>query len=214
LVFKLKMTRKIKYNSGFTYVELIVVLSIFAVMSAVAIFNYNKFQGKVDIKNLSNDIALQIFQAQKSAISGSEGALVFPTNDKPSYGVYFSATATPTQFLYFADLNNSGTCDTAGCNSPYAKSGEVQNIINITKGNTIVPATGLVAVGPGCTGSPGLSLSNLTVTFKRPSPTAMFSSTTSLAGCTISYVVISIVSKDGTNTAKITVYPSGRIQIN
>ena len=58
------MTRKpnikIKTNRGMTYVELIVVLSIFAVLSSVAIFNYGSFQDKVDIKNLGSDIALKI----------------------------------------------------------------------------------------------------------------------------------------------------------
>ena len=41
-----------------TYVELVVVLGIFAVMSNVVIFNYGGFQAKVDIKNLSKHITL------------------------------------------------------------------------------------------------------------------------------------------------------------
>ena len=48
--------KKIKKNAGMTYVELIVVLSIFAVLSSVAVFNYSEFQTKVDIKNLANDL--------------------------------------------------------------------------------------------------------------------------------------------------------------
>ena len=53
-----------------TYVELIVVLSIFSVMTSVVLFNYNEFQAKIDIKVLANDIALKIVEAQKSALSG------------------------------------------------------------------------------------------------------------------------------------------------
>ena len=52
--------KKIKGNRGMTYVELIVVLGIFAVMLSISMFNYKRFQGKVDIKNLANDIALKL----------------------------------------------------------------------------------------------------------------------------------------------------------
>ena len=58
------------YNRGMTYVELIVVLSIFSIMTSVVLFNYGAFQAKVDIKNLASDIALKIVEAQKSALSG------------------------------------------------------------------------------------------------------------------------------------------------
>jgi prepilin-type N-terminal cleavage/methylation domain-containing protein len=200
------MRHNIKRNKGFTYVELIVVLSIFAVLSAVAIFNYNKFQGKVDIKNLSSDIALKLVQAQKAAVSGTVSTLTFTGNNKPSYGVYFNAT-TPTKFLYFADLDNSNSCDTSGCVAPnYTIGGEVLSIYNTTKGNKI---SSLVINGTSCP-----AISDMTIVFKRPASTAMFNSTTPLAGCTITDVVINIVSQDGTNTAMIEVYPSGRIQIN
>ena len=46
-----------------TYIELIVVLSIFAVMSSVVIFNYGLFQARIDIKNLASDIALKFVEA-------------------------------------------------------------------------------------------------------------------------------------------------------
>ena len=54
-----------KLNKGMTYVELIVVLSIFSIMTSIVLFNYNEFQAKVDIKVLANDIVLNIVEAQK-----------------------------------------------------------------------------------------------------------------------------------------------------
>ncbi|KKQ07855.1 MAG: hypothetical protein US18_C0006G0001, partial [Parcubacteria group bacterium GW2011_GWB1_36_5] len=60
----MKESKRIKKNRGMTYVELIVVLSIFAVMSSIVLFNYGEFQAKVDIKNLASDIALKIVEAQ------------------------------------------------------------------------------------------------------------------------------------------------------
>ena len=74
-----------------TYVELIVVFSIFSVLSGVSIFNYGAFQDKIDLRNLANDIALEVFKAQKDALSGvlppfaQQALLVSPSSWKPSY---------------------------------------------------------------------------------------------------------------------------------
>jgi Tfp pilus assembly protein FimT len=189
-----------------TYVELIVVLGIFSVMLSIALFNYKKFQSKVDLKNLANDIALKIVEAQKSSTSGKlvPGATFSP---KPSYGVYLNS-ATPTKFLYYADLNNSGGCDNSGvaCTTSSSISGEVLDIVNITKGNTI---SSLQVYGSGCA-SP-VTVSTLNFSFKRPASTATI---TQSSGCTtVSYVDITITSPQA-NTAHIKLYPSGRIQIN
>ena len=70
-------------QKGMTYVELIVVLSIFSAMTSVVLFNYGEFQAKVDIKNLASDIALKIVEAQKSSLSGKLPES-FPVNWKPS----------------------------------------------------------------------------------------------------------------------------------
>ncbi|MEI8174704.1 MAG: type II secretion system protein [bacterium] len=111
-----------KLNAGMTYVELIVVLSIFAVMSSIVIFNYGQFQAKVDIKNLASDIALKIVEAQQSTMSGKLNSGVSMIDWKPSYGVYFNLTVNPTnidntdgsiaynkKFNYFVDKDNSKT---------------------------------------------------------------------------------------------------------
>src|ERR1035437_1408114 len=103
----MKKLIKIKNNAGMSYIELIVVLTIFSVISSVVIFNYGNFQAKVDIKNLASDIALQVVQAQKSSLSGllpplAQELLVIP-GWKPSYGVYFT-TSDKTDFIYFVDV--------------------------------------------------------------------------------------------------------------
>src|SRR3989344_4561547 len=105
------MIKKIRnYNAGMTYVELIVVLSIFSVMTSIALFDYNKFQAKVDIKVLANDIALKIVEAQKSAMSGKIPIQNISSTWKPSYGIYFDL-ADGKNFIYFANTidgdNNS-----------------------------------------------------------------------------------------------------------
>ena len=124
----MKLLRKCKTfptSNGMTYVELIVVLSIFAVLSTVVIFNYGDFQAKVDIKNLASDIALKAVEAQKSSLNGVLPLAGYnPATWKPSYGVYFDMNA-PKQFIYFVDLNNSGDYQT----------NELLDTISITKNN-------------------------------------------------------------------------------
>jgi prepilin-type N-terminal cleavage/methylation domain-containing protein len=101
-------------QAGMTYIELIVVLAIFSIMASVVLFNYRDFQARIEIKSLSNDIALKIVGAQKAAMSGLLAPLPQQkvqeewgiTNWKPSYGLYFGKV-TPESFISFADLDNS-----------------------------------------------------------------------------------------------------------
>ena len=182
-------------NKGMSYVELIVVLAIFATISSVVVFNYGAFQSKVDINNLASDIALQVVQAQKSSISGLLPTLTTVSPWKPSYGVYFNI-ATPKQFIYFVDLNNANGYDT----------GEALNTINITKNNSISRIDSYVGA------TPTQIITPLSIVFKRPDSGAVFM----LSGSpltSVDYVQITIASPKGA-TAVIKLYPSGRVQIN
>ena len=204
----IKTYEKIKNIRGMTYVELIVVLSIMSAMATVVIFNYGTFQAKIEIKNLASDIALEIVEVQKLSLSGKLPQAATGPTWKPSYGVYFSSTTT-TKFISFVDLNNSNTCSSAGCAPPsYSIGGEVLDIINITKGNTI-PASGLGVSGSGCPAT----VTNLSIVFKRPNSTPIITSSTSLVGCAVSYFTVNILSPKGP-TAGIRIYPSGRVQVN
>ena len=102
----IKFFKNYKRNQGMTYVELIVVLSIFASLSTVVMFNYNEFQERIDIKNLSSDIALKVVEAQKSSISGRlpPSQPVGGQNWKPSYGVYLNPATDNEFFYYFTDI--------------------------------------------------------------------------------------------------------------
>ena len=192
-----KLSKTIKKNSGMSYVELIVVLTIFVIMTSIVLFNYGEFQAKVDIKNLASDIALKFVEAQKSALSGKLTANS-PVDWKPAYGVYFNISPS-TNFIYFADLNNA--------NGYEAGNGETLATINITKNNSISRID--KCSNANCT-SPTQIITPISVTFKRPNSGAVFT------GVTISvseYVQITIISPK-TATAKIKIYPSGRVQVN
>ncbi len=200
-----------KLNRGMTYVELIVVLSIFAVISSVVMFNYGDFQSRIDIKNLASDIALKIVQAQKDALSGKlndhdHGI----TGWKPAYGVYFSTVssglADSTSFDYFTDKSNNNSYNDSSCD-PSDLSGECLDKIVITKGNSISSIDVFYRDGSSVVAS------NLAIFFSRPSSSAVLRSATGLDYSNISYGQITVISPKNI-TAKIKVYVSGRIQVN
>lgn len=131
---------KFKSKRGMTYVELIVVLSIFAIMSTVVLFNYNEFQERVEIKRLANQIALKFVEAQKSAMAGkTPTGFSFDINDKPSYGLYFNINNLgDKEFIYFTDLDAYEDPNTSQIvQDGYSSSAEIIQTIQITKGNYI-----------------------------------------------------------------------------
>ena len=195
----MKLLRKCKTfptSNGMTYVELIVVLSIFAVLSTVVIFNYGDFQAKVDIKNLASDIALKAVEAQKSSLNGVLPLAGYnPATWKPSYGVYFDMNA-PKQFIYFVDLNNSGDYQT----------NELLDTISITKNNYI----SRIDKCSNATCTLPTSVNLFSVAFKRPDSSAIF---TGLSVTGSEYDQVTVASPKGVITL-IKLYPSGRVQIN
>lgn len=203
----IKQIRNFKFvirncQAGMTYVELIVVLSIFSIMTSIILFNYGKFQTNVDIKILANDIASKIVEAQKSSISGQLN-LNASLNWKPSYGIYFdSSSGNNKNFIYFADLNQNSLYDTSNCSG----TGECLDNISITKGNYISRIDSYLGSTPTPITNP------LSITFKRPDSSVIFSSNGLLLNG-FDYIQITVSSPDLT-VAKIKIYPSGRIQIN
>ena len=195
-----------------TYVELIVVLMIFATISSIVLFNYQEFQAKVDIKNLASDIALKIVEAQKSAISGklsTEGTFL----PKPAYGVYFHPSsaldedgiAFNKKFIFFADFDNSKIYDN-----------------EIPLDTILIPKNYSISKIDRCSDidcSPPAPVEfPFSITFKRPDSKANFTDSDGndlidLIQNSSDYIRITIGSPQSV-TAAIKIYPSGRIQVN
>jgi len=191
--------KKIKFNRGMTYVELIVVISIVALLSTVSIFNYGKFQDQVDMKNLANDVALKITEAQKNSIAGRIPVTGAPSTWRPSYGVYFDINNDKI-FNTFTDINTDKkyTCPGSECT----------NAINITKGNYISFVDYYLNDNPTPINDP------LHIAFTRPDSGAVFhigSSLTPLVN--LDFVQITLSNPDGDILSYIKIFPSGRVQI-
>lgn len=203
---KIKKNRGLPAQAGMTYVEVIVVLSIFSIVSSVSIYSYGDFQAKVDIKNLASDVGQKIVEAQKSALSGllpplSKQALI-PSLPlwKPSYGVYFNLTDNKS-FLYFVDADMGTLFDGTDC------TGECVSKTSVTKGNYISRLDVFYQSAP----TVPVSVPNLTFSFTRPNSGASITGSPAL-GSNISYAQVTVASPKGA-TAAVKIYPSGRIEI-
>lgn len=191
-----------------TYIELIVVMGIFATLLSVAMYNHGKFQDKVAIKTLANDIALKLVEAQKYSVNGKWSPFA-ASGWKPSYGVYFN-TLPPGDnrtFIYFADIDaykDYATGDGSFCPTPGVSGNKCLEKISLNRGNTI----SLMEYNYS-SGSP-TPLTALTITFTRPGQEATFRPA---PAANFTYAQITLDSPTGV-TANIKIYPSGRIQIN
>lgn len=77
-------------QKGFTLIEFVVIISIFAIMAAVALFNFAGFRSNVGLNNLAHDIALTLRQAQVFGWATQTASL--DANGNPlryASGVYF-----------------------------------------------------------------------------------------------------------------------------
>lgn len=99
--------KKIK-NKGFTVIELLLVLSIFAIVTTITMANYSDFGQKTMLKNLAYSIGLIMREAQVSGLSGRNISIESGKYNLV-YGVYF--TANSTEFKTFVDVNQNHIFD-------------------------------------------------------------------------------------------------------
>ncbi len=100
---------KIHGNKGFTLIEFVVIISIFAIMAGVALVNFAGFRSNVGLNNLSHDIALTIRQAQVFGWSGKTDSLG-QNNENVVQLAGNDANGNPVRFadgVYFKYENNA-----------------------------------------------------------------------------------------------------------
>lgn len=96
-------------SAGFTLVELLVSLGIFAVVTALVLMKHQSFSGGILLTNLAYETALTIRRAQSFGINVKGQGASFDI----WYGVRFDKRY-PTEFLLFTDSNKNATYDGTG----------------------------------------------------------------------------------------------------
>jgi prepilin-type N-terminal cleavage/methylation domain-containing protein len=90
---------------GFGLVELMVSMSIMALVSAVIITRQSSFNGAVLLRNQAYEVAFALREAQLLAVSGGDESV-------RRYGVYFNTSAaTQHQYILFRDSDEDGRYD-------------------------------------------------------------------------------------------------------
>jgi prepilin-type N-terminal cleavage/methylation domain-containing protein len=195
------------FNRGMTYVELIVVLSIMGILSATVILNGRDFNKRIEVRNLADEIALKIVEAQKSALAGKIPSSPWyqkisdPVNWKPAYGVCFDLSQNDT-FIYFGDFDNSkfygSGVDCGNTEEEYIKN------VNISPGYIISDLK--------MSNSP---VNKLSFVFTRSNSSAfIYSANTPSSGSADHGLIKVESSSDSTIYSTIRIYASGRIEIN
>lgn len=123
LFFKTKTTQISKIKSlGFTLVEMLVSISIFAIITAVVLIRNNEFNSGILFSNLVYEIALSIREMQTYGITvRASDAGTFQNG----YGVYFDkvkdVTTNTYSFVQFTDIKPDATTPPNGLYTPSEK---------------------------------------------------------------------------------------------
>jgi prepilin-type N-terminal cleavage/methylation domain-containing protein len=161
----------LRNSKGFTLVEIIVVVFIFAVVSSVLLFRYSDFSTNITLRNLSQEVALSIRKAQTLATSVRGGNPTDAFNTTKGYGMYFSLAQNGTKygggassFVLFRDDNGDGLYNQTdqSCGS-LTVGNECLEQFSITTGDTVSQ----ICVEEDCSSSSGVVFY-----FKRPNPDA------------------------------------------
>jgi len=197
---------------GFSLIEMIVVVSIFAIMAGIGMFNYQEFVERIELDELAYDIALTIKQAQTYGISAVEyGSLSSASSENSqAVGVFFdkgSGSIFGNQFSVFRTGNTShdyydDSIDTLIDEVTVSGGAYISTICLIW--------ISLPAGGINCLDS---SADSVSISFKRPDPESIITLHDGSSTVWTQRILIELSNASATSTANIIIEPTGRILV-
>ena len=95
---------------GFTIIELIVVIGIIALLTALILPNYRRGQESFALQRSATKLAQDLRRAQEMAMSAKKFQACTDSEYKYGYGIYLKEIE-PDHYLLFADCNGNGDYD-------------------------------------------------------------------------------------------------------
>jgi len=202
-------------NRGFTIIELVVSIGIFAVMTSLVVAKYGNFNQSTLLTDTAYDIALTLHTAQNYGLSvknvnGATNSFSLPYainfRTSVSGGACGTATSNNKHIVLYADTASDGICDNTDLNvTTYA----------IGRGAYIAPNTGIVGSGL-CVGNgnscSAYNIDQLDISFTRPNPEARICANASGLSC-YNYAEVALMGTDGTKRT-IVIRGNGQISVN
>lgn len=209
-------------DAGFTLIELVVTITVFTLLSTLALANFRATDNSLVLQNVAHQVGITIRKAQISGIATQE----FNSNFSKGYGVHFQMT-TPKNFWLFADWNDNKVF---GCLTPcppppsppppppvLGSNGCVTSFSECLQRYTMAKGYTIQALyGNGKSSSPGTSLSRLDVTFIRPNPDALIMGTigSPFTGTMSQFSDAEVVLKSASGDTKtVVVWKTGQISV-
>ncbi len=122
------MILKFKKNNGFTLVEVVIVIAILAIISAIVVFDFVLFQKKSNLDNNVQEFTSVFLLAQSKTLSSE--------NDS-KYGVYLDTGVLPNKYILFK--GSSYVLRDVSADQAYSLHNTLEfNSINLGGGNEIV----------------------------------------------------------------------------
>ncbi|MCR4274958.1 MAG: type II secretion system GspH family protein [Candidatus Campbellbacteria bacterium] len=183
-------------NAGFTLMELIVTVSIFALISTVVLVRNSQFDNEVLLADVAYDVALSIRQAQNYGIH----VLGQGTNFDNAYGVYFEAGTDATTYKLFLDLDG---------NYAYSSSPEeTLETFTLGRGFTVARLCDF-STAKTCDSE----LENANIIFERPNPDAIINTVSGGVTRALGAVGIELVTPRG-GSRLVVVESTGQISVS
>ena len=193
-------------NKGFSLVELLVVLSIFLIITSVVLFNQNKFSSDISITNVAYSIALEIRQAQVSGILVGQGQNDF----NKAFGVHFMIENNQIVFRNFKDFDDDLNYDSGeGDASQQLSEGNI--ILSVCTYTSATDQSGKKCLAPTTSSTSGV-LTAVDIMYKRPEPSAIIIDTLS-ANDRRKRLEVIVQSSLGDRTRTIKAYNTGQISV-
>lgn len=194
-------TQHSKTETGFSLIEMLVVIAIFVVITTIVIARNAQFNNSIILGTLAYDVALSIREAQAYGLGVREVGIGSPEDFDTPHGIEIYSddhvSEDPSKYYLGADLNDNGWIDESN--------DERIKTFSLNRGFVISDICGS-GVQQSCDSTaPGLS-----IVFKRPEPDAVMQTA---AGAPWEYAEITLESPDGTSQRTVTITNSGQIAV-